>query len=422
MFAPNYSLGARWRLGNEDFMDFLTERGWLDMIDFTFSYGYTGNAVAAVSPWLIAQDGGLSPDFHQYILRIRSLPYPDLGWEETRDWNFGLDFSFFQGRLTTTFATFGRVSDVLSSRPVPVENGMESAIVDGTQLRNNGFNITVGVTPIRTRDINWTLTFNTGIARTTVEENTRQNTLDDYLFGMALVGGSNAGALYSFAFAGIDGETGWPMFHNLDIGPTPNPRDFLVRTGKTRPDISGGLNSLFRYRAFTVRAQFSMAFGATRRLPPLYANLRGAPLPDTNISRELLNRWRQPGDEAIPGILPGIPGITEADMLIDLPLAPLPTHENPNPTQGHRIDLYRMYNMSDARIARADFIRLRQLGISYTLPGSFTQSIGASHIQVGASMSNPFFIAFDSRWRGMDPETGGWPARRTTSLNLSVSF
>src|SRR5690606_41235443 len=89
-FAPTWSVGAKWRAANEPFFQ---QPYWLGMLDFYVSYGYQGNAVESVSPFLIATDGGLSPYFNQYILTIRSLPYPDLGWEKTRTWNFGMDLS-----------------------------------------------------------------------------------------------------------------------------------------------------------------------------------------------------------------------------------------------------------------------------------------------------------------------------------------
>lgn len=37
-------------------------------------------------------------------------------------------------------------------------------------------------------------------------------------------------------------------------------------------------------------------------------------------------------------------------------------------------------------------------------------------------MTNPFMWVSDSKWDGLDPETGNWPARRVTSLSLQVMF
>ena len=43
-------------------------------------------------------------------------------------------------------------------------------------------------------------------------------------------------------------------------------------------------------------------------------------------------------------------------------------------------------------------------------------------LRLSASMANPFMIVFDKKWEGLDPETGGWPNRRTMSLSLNVTF
>ena len=54
-FNPSLSIGVKWRIGNEPFMAWASS--WYDMFDISFSYGWRGNAVEAVSPYLIAKDG-----------------------------------------------------------------------------------------------------------------------------------------------------------------------------------------------------------------------------------------------------------------------------------------------------------------------------------------------------------------------------
>ena len=83
-FEPNWSAGIKWRVGNEIF---LGNCNWLNSLDLTVSYGYQGNSVESVSPYLIAVDGGLfgiGNYYQSYVLRVKSLPYPNLGWEKTK--------------------------------------------------------------------------------------------------------------------------------------------------------------------------------------------------------------------------------------------------------------------------------------------------------------------------------------------------
>lgn len=67
-FNPSLSIGVKWRIGNEPFMAWASS--WYDMFDISFSYGWRGNAVEAVSPYLIAKDGGLNKYFQQYTLKM----------------------------------------------------------------------------------------------------------------------------------------------------------------------------------------------------------------------------------------------------------------------------------------------------------------------------------------------------------------
>jgi hypothetical protein len=73
-------------------------------------------------------------------------------------------------------------------------------------------------------------------------------------------------------------------------------------------------------------------------------------------------------------------------------------------------------------VADIDFIRCRQISFTYDFAPELLKKIYAKRLAISASMSNPFLIAFDKDWRGYDPETGGWPARRTTSLSVNMTF
>ena len=406
-FNPSLSIGVKWRIGNEPFMAWASS--WYDMFDISFSYGWRGNAVEAVSPYLIAKDGGLNKYFQQYTLKMVSLPYPDLGWEKTEDWNLGVDFSFFQGRMSAGLSWYNKISHVLASREVPIENGVANAYVDGTTMKNSGYELAVSVTPVRTKDFTWSLSFNTSKVRNTVRNNQRENTRDDYLNGTAIVSGEKYGTFYGFAFNGLDPANGRPTFKNMDIDVTENDLDYLVKIGCMEPDISGGLNTSLRYKRLVLRASFAMSFGAQALLPDFFATA-GAPRPEQNAPRYLFKRWRKPGDEKITNI-PSIPAGNPNEINIQLPV------------EGYvAMSPYTMYNQSDLRVADTDFIRCRQISLQYDLPDAWVNKIGVRRASVNASLANPFFVAFDKAWEGRDPETANWPARRTVSCSLTLNF
>ncbi|GHT62150.1 SusC/RagA family TonB-linked outer membrane protein [Bacteroidia bacterium] len=405
-FQPTWSTGVKWRVANEHFMEKVT---WLNSFDFSASYGYQGNAVERVSPYLIATDGGLSNFVKQYILNIKSLPYPDLGWEKTNTWNLSLDFAMWDGRFNATFNLFEKNSDILASREVPVENGMNNAIVMGSKMINKGYDLIVSLMPVRTKDFSWQFSVNTGIARNKLKNNDRVNTQSDYLTGQAIVNGEAYTTFYSFAYNGLDGTNGRPLFKYMDIDPSDNDLNYLVKSGKLEPDFSGGFNTSLRYRQLSLSAQFAVSMGAQKRLPVFY-NERGAPTPEQNAPRILKDRWQKPGDE----LYTDIPSIPEGNIIfLNIPLPTLSSSS---------VSPYTMYNQSDLRVADADFIRCRQISLGYEFDRKRLNNIYAKRLYVSLSMTNPFLITFDKSWEGYDPETGGWPARRMTSLTLTASF
>lgn len=406
-FAPTWSVGVKWRVAAERFAKNLW---WLNNLDLIASYGFQGNAVESVSPYLIAKDGGVNEYYNAYLLNISSLPYPDLGWEKTKTYNFGVDAALLDGRLNFTVNYFKKISDVLSSRNIPRENGMKNAVVDGGEMTNTGYDFVINVIPVRTKDFTWQLSLNTSETKNKVNKNQRINTLNDYLEGSAVVDGEAFSTFYSFKYNGLNDENGTPESAYMDVLNGASPLNYLVKSGKFTPDFSGGLNMMFKYRNWSLFALFNVQWGGHARLPKLYDtdNNYGIPTPEQNVSRDLALRWRKVGDKT------NIPSIPTSEAYIDLPAtASVASTER---------KLYDMYNNSDLRVANTDFIRCRSLSLSYEFNQKWLSRIAAQRFVIKASMTNPFMWVSDSKWDGLDPETGNWPARRVTSLSLQVMF
>ena len=406
-FEPTWSVGAKWRVASENFA---RDLWWLNNLDLIASYGYQGNAVETVSPYLIAEQGGVNEYYNDYVLNVKSLPYSDLGWEKTKTYNLGVDAAFLEGRLNFTVNYFKKVSDVLSSRNIPRENGVEKAIVDGGEMTNTGYDFVINVIPVRTKDFTWQLSLNTAVTKNKVNKNQRVNTLNDYLDGSAVVNGEAFSTFYSFKYAGLDDENGFPKFDYMDVEDGESPLAYLVKSGKFTPDFSGGLNMMFKYRNWSLYALFNVQWGGHARLPKLYDtdSNYGIPTPEQNVSRDLAKRWRKAGDKT------NIPSIPTSKAYINLPTtATVASSER---------RLYDMYNNSDLRVANTDFIRCRSLSLSYDFEQKWLSRIGAQRLLLKASMTNPFMWVSDSKWNGLDPETGDWPTRRVTSLSLQVMF
>ena len=411
-FEPTWSAGVKWRAANETFVK---EIKWVNNLDVYASYGFQGNAVPTVSPYLIATEGGLNHLYQNYVLNVKNLPYPKLGWEKTKTWNIGMDASLLEGRLNFTVNYFNKLSDVLASRNIPFENGVANGIVSGTRMKNYGYDLIVDVVPVRTKDFTWQLSFNTSVAKNSVQKNDRINTVSDYLNGNSIVDGRPFSTFYSYEFDKLDPKDGKPLFKNLDEIRQESLLDFLVESGKFTPDFSGGINTMLKYKRLSFYALFAVQWGGSARLPELFpgasVNNNGLPMPEANASTQLIGRWKKPGDEAYTNI-PSLPGLNNE-------LVMLPATATTTPTQ---VNLYELYNYSNVRVAKTDFIRCRSISLTYELNENWLKRFYVRRMLVKASMTNPFVIALDKKWDGLDPETGNWPARRVTSLSLQVMF
>lgn len=424
-FEPTWSAGIKWRLANEKWAE---NNGWLNNFDILASYGYQGNAIEGISPYLIASDGGVNKFYNSYLLTIKSLPNPELGWEKTRTFNFGVDAAFLNGRLNFTFNYYRKTSNVLSSRNIPLENGMANSFVDGGEMTNNGYDFVINGVLIRNKDFTWQVSLNSSHTSNAVNKNNRINTLNDYLNGSAVVNGQPYSTFYSYKFLGLNPDNGQPIFENINdekaaerekniklgnsVPEFATPTDYLVKSGRMIPTFNGGFNMMFKYRNISLYALFTVQWGGHNRLPSLYntGSNYGIPTPEQNMKRELLDRWRQPGDETHT-IIPSIPTSTA--------YVNLPTTSNVASSEAR---LYEMYNMSDARVANTNFIRCRQLSLSYEFDKKLISKLFMQRLAIKFSMTNPFCIVMDKKWNGIDPETGDWPTRRTYSFSIQTSF
>lgn len=408
-FAPTWSAGVKWNIGNEAL---LKDVHWLNVLDVSATYGYQGNAVESVSPYLIARAAGIHPYYKTHTLNINSLPYPNLGWEKTESFNLGVNTALWDGRVNANFNYYVKNSDVLSSRDIPFENGVANAIVSGSTMKNSGYEFVVEFVPIRTTDFSWHFSVNSAIAKNEIVKNDRINTINDYLSGSAIISGQPFSTFYSYEFIGLDQENGTPLFKNIDLENVASVTEYLVQTGKFTPDFSGGFNTMVKYKNWSMYALFSLQWGGSNRLPEVYHatyNL-GVPTPEQNLSRKIKDRWRNPNDNTI---IPSIPGIGKT-------IVPLPqegavfTRKTANP--------YHMYNMSDIMVARTDLIRCNSISLEYEFGHELLENLRVRRLLLKGTMQNPFMWVRDKKWEGIDPETASWPVRRTTSLSVQVIF
>ena len=138
---PAVSVG--WNIAKEDFMQSLS---WIDNLKLRLGYGETSNQ--SISPYSTL--GALSTKYYNYGSNmatgyyVSTLPNPELGWEYSSTWNFGLDYSLFNGRLYGTIEYYiQNTHDLLLSVNLPPTSGVGSYMANVGKTRNRGFEFSV---------------------------------------------------------------------------------------------------------------------------------------------------------------------------------------------------------------------------------------------------------------------------------------
>lgn len=160
------SAAVAWNISSEDFMESFRD-SWLDMLKIRISYGSNGNQAIGAYQTLdrlntvkyIWGDGG-TPVNGSYM-GFGNVGNPNLKWETTHSFNFGIDFSLFRDRLSGTIETYvANTKDLLMKRSVPVMNGFNSIMDNIGQTRNKGVEITLNSVNIKNKNFTWNTNLN----------------------------------------------------------------------------------------------------------------------------------------------------------------------------------------------------------------------------------------------------------------------
>jgi hypothetical protein len=88
---------------------------------------------------------------------------------------------------------------------------------------------------------------------------------------------------------------------------------------------------------------------------------------------------------------------------------------------------YTNYNYSSARVVDGDYVRLKQVSLSYALPANRVSALGLSNLSLSLVANNIYLIYADKRLNGQDPEfsaSGGvaMPIPRQVTLSLKIGL
>lgn len=409
-FQPVWSLGARWNVTDEPW---LNKHNVLNNLSFSATFGYQGNVVDGVSPDLIAKMEPIDMETGEYRMSYTKLPTPDLKWEKTRSINLGMAFSIFNSKINGSFEYYyKKTSDLITNKEVADEYGVSTMYMNGGNMKNSGWDLAFSVVPVRTQDFVWNVSFNTSKVYNEIE-----SALEPTGSWLEVVDGSynKAGypvsSFWAFRFKGLHPENGGPLFDLSNANTNAAELDvtkYMVHVGKLDPDLTAGINMNFRYKQWTLATSFYLSMGNQAFLDsPYESNVGVMPSEYENASKQLVNRWRKPGD------VTDIPSIPVGENC-----APL----YPFKSRWTSLYPYQAWSYSDARVVDAWYLRCTNINLSYVFPerliGRFAQ-----HISCSFTVTNPFQIV-SRDFDGRDPEVakGEQPLSRNFSLGVNVSF
>ena len=425
-FLPVWSAAFRWNLGDEPWMPHTV----INDLSLRGSYGMQGNIPTTVGPNLVVRYPSqvVNRWSGEYQLNISRLPYPNLRWEKTRTINLGLEWSLLDGRISGTFDYYNKKgTDILFKLPVALEYGQEEVYRNGADLENYGLELSMTFIPLRSKDMELSLTPIWSKNTNRVASVTKQvYTIDDYLSGNAYEEGKPVNALYSWRFTGIDPQTGYATFANTsktqdEVENVQDLKDILVYSGQKDPKFNGGFSLALRYKQWSINTMWAYALGNVVRLNYMFEGNNLMPQPYANLSKKLTNAWKQPGDEAFTDI-PGFNRTGEPDYYLWFKYSQGNTGMAAVTTRSS----YWMYNYSDIRIVKGDFLRCRNLSLNYSFPYKLIQHWKMNALSLSLNVTNPLTFC-SSKFDGQDPEIQGtgttaMPITQTYTFSLNISL
>ena len=416
-WLPTWNVSGRWSVGQEDF--FTRLKPALSSMDMRASYSLTADRgpawvnnstvlIYSTNPWRG------DTDVMESAFYIDSVENSELTYEKKHEFNFGFDVGFISDRILFSMDAYTRNNfDLIGQVVTSGMGGVVNKYGNVASMRSSGVELSLATKNIDTKNFTWTT--NLIFSKMSNEVTSLKTTLRtiDYLTGTGYsMEGYPRGAMFSLQFMGLD-EQGIPTFLGEDgqitstdiyFQSTGNYK-YLKYEGSIDPTVTGSFGNIFKYKNFSLNVFLTYSFGNVVRLNPVFSN-RYSDL--TATPREYIDRFINPGDEAYTDV----PVIASARQNRDI---------------SNLYVAYSAYNYSTARVAKGDFIRLKELSLSYELPKKAVAAMKLSSLAFKLQATNLALLYSDKKLQGQDPEffnTGGVavPMPKQFTLTCRIGF
>ena len=415
---PIWSISGNYTISEHEWL----QRNWIDYIMLKASFGYQGNMLEGQSPTMIIKQLPTDPLYNELVSELSVYPNPNLKWEKTSSFNGGLTFSLFKRRLQMeTSVYYKRTKDAFLTKQISTVNGLEEYVVNSGDVKNSGYSIAATIIPVETRDFNWILatSFSNVFNKMETLPGAEQFELNNFLNGTALVKGKPVGTFYSYKFVGLNPTNGYPIFDDMQERQEEleglTKYDVYTRvlkaTGNREPTMSGSINNTLRYKNWRLNMNLAYSLGSKVRLFKLFDS--NTFLPENNVRREFVKRWRKTGDEKNTVIPAPNCYLTHYSSSGEK----LPTIAN------NSLD---MYNYSDIRVVSGNYLKCSTMSLTYEFPMEKLERIKLSRLALNLSATNLFTIC-SNKLKGQAPQQSGFAEiqltdRPTYTVGVSVSF
>ena len=423
-YFPSVALG--WTISEENFMKKTTD--WLSMLKLRLSWGQTGNADISTNAFAsyYAQEAYNKEDKSKQIGVFQGrLENPNLKWETTTEWNVGLDFGFFNSRISGSVEYYYKViSDLLNYKPLNSYQTITQVIANIGKTQSTGVEVTLNTKNIVTKDFFWS----TDLTFTKYKDRWKERTPDW------------KPAVYEQYDAPIRAIYSRRADHILQIGEkVPDAQPLLVPGQLVIKDINGYVRDANGDPVVDENGRFQLLGHPDNIIDDADMELIGTSDPgwlagmtntfkykDFDLSFHLNGMFDRIMEDptameyGISGDGIARYGLNALRSVKDRWTWDNPSTTNPSTFQGWE----NTYSSGDFYYQKAWFIRMQNITLGYTLPKHLLAKTKViSNLRIHASVNNAFTI---TPYDGLDPETdyytASYPNARTFSFGVDISF
>lgn len=382
LYGTFWAVSGAWNIAEESFI----KSNAFDQLKIRASYGTSGNVPTALYWRGVYAFGAYNA---QTAAFPSTLDNSDVKWEESKNLTVGLDFGFLRNRFTGSVDYYTRNTvDLLFNEPLSRTVGFSSKLSNVGEVTNSGIEAELLVDVVRSNDFRWSLNGSITTNQNKVDKLTSAG--DDIVNASSgvtiLREGEEIWTYYLTRYAGVDPSTGNALYLDADgnITSTYSADDAVVLEGKSPiPSYYGAFGTTLEYKGVGLNASFYYVGGNYIYNWQYAVNVSDGDNVTDNQDVEALNYWQNPGD---------------TDVL-------------PRPDVANNI------NDSDRYLQKGDFIRLRDVSLSYRFPQSLLGNSFIRGVRVFVQGTNLW--TYNPYFKG-DPEVGR--GSEESSLTLLGEF